>query len=231
MSFQMHKLVYADGRAYQYHIVDEDGQLRYVAERTGMLLPTPTALTEFFDPDHSPIARLQPPEVLPWQRATRYELLVGPSPEAPQAVIIEERFRPVDAMLLRLPMYELHLAEQVFIARGSRYGGRLYEIFRPCAEGELPEIAGEPDRPPADLEIQTPSEEWEAASVSAEVGEGEGEEPPAPPPPPQPEVRIGRIERPSTGPSYIVEAVAAPLREALLPLAALAILIDIELYS
>ena len=71
------KLTYADGRAYRYQVSDEAGELRYTAEPTGLLLPIPTRLVEFFDPDHNPSGRLQPPAVAPWLRATHYKLLAG----------------------------------------------------------------------------------------------------------------------------------------------------------
>ena len=45
------------------------------------------------------------------------------------------------------------------------------------------------------------------------------------------EVKVGQIQRPTAGPSYIVESDAAPLRQAPLALAALVILIDMELHS
>jgi len=42
---------------------------------------------------------------------------------------------------------------------------------------------------------------------------------------------VGQIQRPTAGPDYIIKTDAAPLRQAPLVLAALAILIDIELHS
>ena len=36
-------------RAYRYYIFDEAGQLRYANDRTGILLLSPTYLTEFFE--------------------------------------------------------------------------------------------------------------------------------------------------------------------------------------
>lgn len=222
MTVHVHKLTYADGRAYQYRILDEDGQLRYVAERTGMLLPTPSALTEFFDAGHNLSARLQPPEVLPWQRPAYFELVVGTVPAAVYAVI-EERWRLVDAVLLRLPTYEMRLYGQRFIARGSRYGAHLYEIFRACEEAEMVPRGDQPVRPVPSgpcVEVGLPTESAvqvaEEPRLSGEAGYGE--------------VKVGQIDAPLAGPGYQVEAVAAPLRGAILALGALVILIDMELY-
>ena len=135
MSYTIRKLTYSDGRAFRYHISDDTGNLRYVAERTGMLLPSPTHLVEFFDPDRNPSGRLQPPGVAPWRRGTQYEVFVGEETEKPYAVI-QETWRLVDILLLRLPRYEIQLGEYYYTVQGSRYGGNLYEIFRPCKEEE-----------------------------------------------------------------------------------------------
>nr|HID13720.1 hypothetical protein [Anaerolineae bacterium] len=189
MSYAIHKQTYSEGRAYRYHILNEAGNLRYVAERTGLLLPSPTRLVEFFDPDHNPVGRLQPPHVAPWRRGTRYEVFVGEEAEDLRAVI-RERWRLVDILLLRLPRYEVQLGEYRYVVRGSRYGERFYEIFRPRGETEA-------------------------------TGEGDKEAKPK-------EIKVGQIQRPTAGPSYIVETDAAPLRQAPLVLAALVILIDME---
>lgn len=211
MSYSIHKLTYSDGRAYRYHISDDAGNLRYVAERTGMLLPSPTRLVEFFDPDHNPSGRLQPPDVAPWRRGRRYEVFVGEEAEEPYTVI-EEKWGLVDILLLRLPRYEVQLGEYRYVVRGSRYGEHFYEIYRPCEEDE------EVNEEQVDEEMGEGEDEG--------TGEGDEEEAEA-----RREVKVGHIQCPTAGPSYIVESDAAPLRQALLVLAALAILIDMELYS
>jgi hypothetical protein len=200
MSYTIHKQTYSDGRAYCYHISDVSGNLRYVAERTGMLIPSPTRLVEFFDPGHNLAGRLQPPDVAPWQRGTHYEVFVGQEAEEPYAVI-EERWGLVDILLLRLPRYEVQLGKHYYVVRGSRYGERFYEIFRPLEEEER-------------------GDEEEVDEERAEEDEDRPKE-----------TKVGEIERPTAGPSYTVESGAAPLRQALLVLAALVILIDMELYS
>jgi len=204
MSYAIHKQTYAEGQAYRYHLLDEAEHLRYVAERTGLLLPSPTRLVEFFDPDHNPVGRLQPPDTAPWQRGKRYEVFIcneGEEAEEPHAVI-REQWGLVDVLLLRLPCYEVQLGEYRYIAQGSRYGERFYEIFRLRGEGGADEETG----------------------ADEEIGEDEeGHEPQ--------EMKVGQIQRPTIGPDYIVETDAAPLRQAPLVLAALVILIDMDLCS
>jgi len=130
----IHKQTYSGGRAYRYRVLDEAGQLCCVAEPTGLLLPTPTRLVEFFDSDHELVGRLQPSDVASWRRVKRYEL---------------------------------------FVAKEAEAAGRR---------------AAKPR-----------------------------------------EARGGQIQRPAAGPSYVVETDATPLRRALTVLAAVMILIDLEL--
>ncbi len=204
MSYTIRKLTYSDGRAYRYHIYDDAENLRYVAEPTGLLLPSPTRLVEFFDLDHNLSGRLQPPDVAPWRRGKRYEVFAGKETEQPYTVI-EEKWGLVDILLLRLPRYEVQLGQHRYVVRGSRYGEHFYEIFRPCEEEE------EVGEGMVEGEVKGAEEDGEEARPK--------------------EVKVGQIQRPAAGPSYIVESDAAPLRQALLVLAALAILIDMELYS
>lgn len=216
MNYTIHKLTYSDGRAYSYHVSDDAGRLHYVAEPTGLLLPSPTRLIEFFDPDHNLAGRLQPPDVAPWQHARHYEVFLGErkaeEEEEPLAVI-RERWNLVDILLLRLPRYEVSLGEFRYVTRGSRYGEHFYEVFRP--RGKEEEV----------------DEEVEEEEIEKETDEGVGE-PTEEEEEPQPsEVKVGEIRRPAAGASYVVEIDAAPLRQSLLVLAALVILIDIELFS
>jgi hypothetical protein len=133
----IHKLTYADGRAYRYLISDANRQLCYMAKRTGLLLPGQTRLVEFFDTQENLVGRLSPPEVAPWLRAEDYQVYIGGEAEEPSA-IIHERWRLVDILLLRLPRYEIQLGEHRYVAEGNRYGpGRFYGIF-PLEEEELP---------------------------------------------------------------------------------------------
>ena len=206
MSYVIQKQTYADGQAYRYHVLDENGRLRYVAEPTGRMLPSPTRLVEFFDPDHKRVGRVQPADVAPWRRAEQYEIFIGQETESPRATIME-RWRLVDILLLRLPRYVVHLGKYRYVARGSRYGGRFYQIFRLCEREE-----GETDE-------EEPSE---SDGGGTEEGEEEAQ---------ASEIEVGQIERPVAGPSYLVETDAAPLRQTPMVLAALIILMDMELYD
>ena len=115
----------------------------------------------------------------------------------------------VDVLLLRLPRYEIQLGEHCYTVQGSRYGGHFYEIFLPCEEEAIEETdAGEST-------VQGEPEEMKT--------EEEGAEPER--------IKVGQIQRPTAGPSYVVEADSAPLRQALLTLAAMVILIDMEMHS
>lgn len=197
MSYAIYKLTYSEGQAYRYHISDEAGRLCYVAEPTGMSLPSPTRRIEFFDLDRNLACRLQPLDVPLWHLEKSYEVFVGGETERPYAVIAE-RWRWVDVLLLRLPHYEVQLGERRYVAWGSRYGERFYEILRPCEEGEADE---------------------------EQTREGLGETQPG-----DEGTKVGQIRRPTAGPSYVVEADVSPLRQAPLVLAALVILIDMQLY-
>jgi hypothetical protein len=207
MNYAIHKQTCADGQAYRYRISDGAGHLRYVAEPTGLMRPTPTRLVEFFDPDHGPVGRIEPSDVAAWRRGERYEVFVGGETEKRQAVILE-RWRLVDILLLRLPFYTVQLGRYGYVARGSRYGGRFYELFR----------SGGGEREAAD------QGQRRTEGGGEEAGAGEGE-------PPTEDVKVGLISRPVSGPNYVVETDAPPLRQAPLVLAALVILIDTDLYA
>jgi hypothetical protein len=208
----IHKQTYSGGQAYRYRVLDETGQLCCVAEPTGLQLPTPTRLVEFFDSEHELVGRLQPTDVASWRRVKRYELFVGGGAEELCAVI-REWSRLVDVLLLRLPRYEVQLGRTLYVVRGSRYGERFYEIFR-AREGGAEEVdEGQVDDVQVDEGVEQ-GEEAEAAGRRASRPR---------------ETRVGQIQRPAAGPSYIVETGAAPLCQALIALAALVILIDLEL--
>lgn len=240
----IHKMTFSEGRAYRYHISGQAGNLLYVAEPTGLLLPSPTRLVEFFDPAHNLAARLETPETPPWLRATRYELFVGEA-EEPEAVI-REQWRLVDILLLRLPRYVVQLGEHRYIAKGSRYGEHFYELF--LAPGES-EAAAEPIESPSYL-----ADGWREAEQALSlspipgeevVGTRAAEKGPAPGETlehvewPEDEgsdegddtLKVGYIQRPVAGPSYVIISDVAPLCEAALTLAALTILIDLESYG
>jgi hypothetical protein len=229
----IHKLTYADGHAYRYLISDGDRQLKYIAKRTGMLLPGQTRLTEFFDPTDNLVGRLQPPDVAPWLRAKAYEIYIGEE-EEPIAVI-REHWQMVDILLLRMPRYEVHFGEHHYIVEGSRYDtDHFYGIF----------ILEEKEEPPPEKVEAAPdfleSEETEESTTGPEIEPEEIEdiqtldeliaEDIEEETEPKRE-QVGQIECPSAGPSYIVETDAEPLRQTPLILAALVALIDMEKHS
>jgi hypothetical protein len=228
VDFTIDKLTYADGMAYRYHIRDEDGQLLFVADRSGMLLPSPTRLVEFFDPSRNLAARLQPPDLLPWQRATRYQVLVGGEVE-PYAVL-HERLSLVDLLLLRMPRYTVEIGEHRYGGRAARYGSMLCQL-RPAPEEEEEPEGVEPYGQ-ADAAEQPEAKQVEVRPLDELVAEGEAADEEAEA---ADQAALATVERPASGASYsvTVEEVpeAAPLREDLFALASLAILIDIELFS
>jgi hypothetical protein len=211
----IHKMTFSEGRAYRYHVFDQAGGLLYVAEPTGLQLPFPKRLLEFFDPDHNLAARLEPPETAPWLRAMHYELFVG-AEEAPHAVFQEE-WQLVDLLLLHLPRYELQMREHRYVARGSRYGENLYEIFlAPEEEEEIVEQIDSPSFLPDEGVEQVfslpliPSEETEKAEATEEsegpadeeaLDSAEWPEDQASGEETEPQVKVGQIQRPVAGPS------------------------------
>lgn len=212
MRAAIHKQTYSRGRAYRYRILDEAGQLCCIAEPTGLLLPTPTRRVEFFDPDQELVGRLQPTDVASWRRVKRYELCVGGGPGEPCAVIRE--WSPlVDVLLLRLPRYEVQLGPTRYVVRGSRYGERFYEIFRAGGGGAEEADEGQADEVRVDEGVEQ-GEEAEAAGRRVRKPR---------------RAKVGQIQRPTAGPSYVVETDDVPLGQALTVLAALVILIDLEL--
>ncbi|MFL7790898.1 MAG: hypothetical protein AB8I69_02065 [Anaerolineae bacterium] len=249
----IHKLTYADGRAYRYLISDRNRKLCYVAKWTGQLLPAQTRLIEFFDPEENRVGRLQPPDVAPWMRAKDYLVYVGEEEEEEKEgegeepepfAVIREHWKLVDVLLLRMPRYEVHLGEHHYLAEGSRYDtGHFYGIFPLEEEEESPEevievpgfvleieagekAAGvEPEAEASESE-GAEEEDWPAdAEILEEIVEEEVEEA-------EPErEQVGLIECPSAGPSYVIETDSEPLLETPLLLASLAILIDMEQHS
>ncbi len=201
MNYAIHKQTYANRQAYRYRILDEAGHLCYVAEPAGLMRPSPTRLVEFLDPAHGPVGRIKPSDVAAWRRGERYEVFAGGETEKSQAVILD-RWRLVDILLLRLPLYIVQLGRYGYVARGSRHGRHFYELFggRETADRRQGSAGGGIE---------------DAGVVEGEIPAGD--------------VKVGQISRPVSGPSYVVETDATPLRQAPLVLAALVILIDIDL--
>lgn len=210
-TYTVRKMTYSDGRAYRYYIADEADRLVYIGEPTGASLPSPTRLVEFFDPAGRPAGRLQPPDLLPWMRATHYKVFA--TAEEPYA-IIHERWRLVDILLLRLPRYELQLGNQRYTAIGGRYGYYLYQIF-PMPEEEEQNQARE-EQPAEEKVTEGPFPEHREKETQVSNEEGKP--------------RTGTIRCPSAGPDYIIEIDDELLSKAALLLAALVTLIDMDLH-
>ena len=247
----IHKLTYADGRAYRYLISDRNRKLCYVAKWTGQLLPAQTRMVEFFDTEENCVARLQPPDVAPWMRAKDYLVYIGEDEEEGEGegegepepfAVIREVWRLVDVLLLRMPRYEVHFGEHHYLAEGNRYGtGHFYDIFLLEEEEEEPPVevvevpdfvleaeagekaAGVEPKVEASESEGAEAEDWPAdAAILKEIVEEKVEEV-------KPErEQVGLIECPAAGPSYVIETDAEPLLETPLLLASLAILTDME---
>jgi len=144
MDYTIHKLTFSEGRAYRYEMADREGQVRYLAEPTGLTLPNPTRQITLFDADHQPLARLEPVVTSPWRWTRVYALML--EGEESGSVTIEERWTLVDRILLRLPTYTLRIGSHVYTARGQRYGEVFYELFGPRPETpEGTDTASEPE--------------------------------------------------------------------------------------
>jgi hypothetical protein len=245
IAFAVHKLTYADGRAYGYVISDDAQEIRFVGKRTGLNLPAQTRLVEFFDIENKLVGRLQPPDVAPWLRAKRYEVFTSEEEVEPRAVI-REHWRLVDILLLRLPRYDVQIGDNHFVAQGSRYSEDLYGLFladevveeepeeetveeftgfKPDEELALSEPEGGSEVEPEEIE-EAVAEDWGEfeegeLELPEEVEESDEAEI-------HPENQVGSILRSTAGPSYIVETDAEPLRETPLVMAALVALIDME---
>ena len=250
----IHKLTYADGRAYRYLISDSNRKLCYVAKWTGQLLPAQTRLVEFFDTEENRVGRLQPPNVAPWMRAKDYLVYIGEEEDEEESeeevegeegeerqepepfAIIREHWKLVDVLLLHMPRYEVHLGEHHYLAEGSRYDtDSFYGIFlleeeeeSPEEMVEVPDFVLELEAGEKTVEVEPESEDSESEDwpVGAEILEEIVEEEVKEVEPAR--EQVGLIECPSSGPSYVIETDAEPLLETPLLLASLAILVDME---
>ena len=211
MSYYVDKQTYSERQAYRYRIHDEAEQVCYLAEPTGLFLPTPSRLVTLFNADHEPVGQLEPPPSS-WRRGGEYVLRLGE--EEPPYAVIEERWGLVDLILLRLPRYVLRLGEHAYIAQGSRYGARLYEMFPlpPDVEEEWPGQGG--DEPEA---ARLGEEEMRRAL-------GVAQRTPTQEP-------MGQISHPERGPHYLVEIETGPLQQTPLVLIALVVLVDLHLHG
>ncbi len=208
----VYKELFSERMAYRYRVADEAGKVCYIVEPTGLFLPNPSRLITLFDADHRPVGRIDPPETSFWSLGGTYRVFLEGQGEP--ALVVTEQWEMVDLILLRLPRYVFTWEGVRYIARGSRYGERFYEIFPyPPEADRRPTEGGEEAEPtaisPADLDTGALQEAAERETRA--WGEA-----------------VGAILRPIRGPYYVVEGGAA-LATAYLPLTVLVILADMHL--
>lgn len=208
---RVYKELFSERLAYRYRVTDEAGEVRYIVEPTGLFLPNPSRLITLFDADHRPVGRIDPPETSYWSLGGTYRVFLE-GQEKP-ALVVTEQWEMVDLLLLRLPRYVFTWENARYIARGSQYGERYYEIFLYPSESELRPMEGvEEGAPvaisPVDLDVG-PLQEI-AEQEAGRWGEA-----------------VGAILRPIRGPNYLVEGKAG-LATAYLPLTVLVVLADVH---
>lgn len=208
----VYKELFSEHLAYRYRVTDETGEVRYLVEPTGLFLPNPSRLITLFDAHRRPTGRIDPPETSFWSLGGTYRVFLEGQEEP--ALVVTEQWEMVDLILLRLPRYVFTWEDVRYIARGSRYGERYYEIFPYPPEAELrpQEEAplGEPTAiSPVDLDV-APLQDLAEQEAKA-WGEA-----------------VGAILRPIRGPNYLVEGEAG-LAQAYLPLTVLVVLADLHL--
>lgn len=200
----VYKELFSERLAYRYRVTDEAGRVHYIVEPTGLFLPNPSRLITLFDANHRPVGRIDHPETSYWSLGGTYRVFLEGRKEP--ALVVIEQWEMVDLILLRLPRYVFTWEGVRYIARGSRYGARYYEIFPYPPEAES---RPEGRTPAADLEPGLLEE------LAKREGQAWGE-------------AVGSIVHPIRGPHYLVEGLGA-LAEAFLPLTVLAVLADVHL--
>ncbi len=202
----VYKESFSEHQVYRYRITDEADQTLYLAEPTGLFLPHPTRQITLFGPDREPLGRVEPPDPSRWPWGGEYTILLE-GRETPLAVVAEQ-WELVDMLLLRLPRYLFQWEGVSYIARGSRFGERFYEIFPYSPDTEEGADTGTIDV--AELDVGRPEE-------MAEKEERRWGEP------------VGLIQRPPRGPHYQAEVWTSPLQDAPLLLSVLVILADLHI--
>lgn len=135
--YHLYRDAFSEVYTYRYRLTDPTGNLELTASWPG--LPAADRPEEVFlsDAQGQQLARLRW-EDRSWWYGDRFWLFDASAAEAPTAVI-EEQWRIVDRLLLRLPGYKLTLNDgAAFIARGSRYSQQLYELFTLTTDNEDP---------------------------------------------------------------------------------------------
>ncbi|MCX7855503.1 MAG: hypothetical protein N2556_05965 [Anaerolineae bacterium] len=208
---RVYKESFSEHQVYRYRITDEDDQTLYLAEPTGLFLPNPTRQITLFGPDREPVGHVEPPDPSRWPWGGEYAVVLE-GQESPLAVVVEQ-WELVDMLLLRLPRYLFQWEGASYIARGSRFGERFYEIFPYAPEAGEEAEGAFADTGVVDLAELDPARLEEVV----EKEERRWGEP------------VGAIQRPPRGPHYQAEVWASSLQEATLLLGVLVILADLHI--
>ncbi len=126
MIYHLYRDAFSEVYTYRYRLTDSNGKLILTAT-----WPPPGEGAQppriFFQQGNRRIAHLDW-EDRPWWQRDRFLLYL--EEEAEPILVIEELWDVVDRLLLRIPRYRLRLPDgNVLLARGNRYGERVYEIF------------------------------------------------------------------------------------------------------
>lgn len=200
VSYHLYRDAFSEVYTYRYRLTDATGALELTASWPGMPAADRPEEVAFTDAQGQRLALLRW-EDRSWWYGDRFWIFDIPTATANAAAIatVEEQWRIVDRLLLRLPGYKLTLNEGLdegldegltregsFIARGSRYSQQLYELFalrhecRSTGEGSLVE-----------------------------------------------EIRVGDVAHPTSGPTYIMQVEHPYLESHPVLLAALGVILDL----
>ncbi|HOV47767.1 MAG TPA: hypothetical protein PLM06_03935 [Anaerolineae bacterium] len=126
--YHLYRDAFSEVYTYRYRLADETGAVQLIASWPGLPVADRPEEVLFHTATGDYLARLRW-EDRSWWHGDRFWL--SRAAEEPPFAMIEEQWRLVDRLLLRLPGYRLTLEEDgvAFSARGSRYSQQLYEIF------------------------------------------------------------------------------------------------------
>ena len=145
MICHLYRDAFSEVYTYRYRVTDTLGNLQLVITWHGLPIADQPDEVFFDDAEGGRLARMTW-EDRSWWYGDLFRLYQA-AQDTPFA-IVEEQWRIVDRLLLRLPGYRLALAGAQFAARGSRYSQHLYELFAlPAAGGEDEVCIGEVSHP------------------------------------------------------------------------------------
>lgn len=146
VSYHLYRDAFSEVYTYRYRLTDATGALELTASWPGMPAADRPEEVAFTDAQGQQLAILRW-EDRSWWYGDRFWIF--DTPTATAIATVEEQWRIVDRLLLRLPGYKLTLNEGLdegltregsFIARGSRYSQQMYELFAlSTGEGNLVE--------------------------------------------------------------------------------------------